>query len=220
MKRKLTIIAALLLSVVSFAQKKGEMNVGGGISLDGLSSTEESSTVKSGWNKSGSTHTTPFTLKDASFGIHADFSIFVTDNLAIHSGLSYNGFRNNSAGLKMGASYYVRLCDRFYWTPGVYAGFTFGRVTSSVGVDGQEVNVKENTKVLSFKIDLATLEYRISDHFSVFTELGNLYVNTRWTDCDSHLNQIDVKRNSRSTSVGFGVSSSTYSPTLGFRYWF
>lgn len=117
MKRKLTIIAALLLSVVSFAQKKGEMNVGGGISLDGLSSTEESSTVKSGWNKSGSTHTTPFTLKDASFGIHADFSIFVTD-------------------------------------------------------------------------------------------------------CDSHLNQIDVKRNSRSTSVGFGVSSSTYSPTLGFRYWF
>ncbi len=136
------VMAALMAGQVAFAQSRGEMYVGGGLTL-GAGSV--STTMKAGGISS--TETTP---AGTSFSISPSFGYFVLDNLRVSVSLNYGlesqkagEIRNNTSSFLVGpeVSYYIPLADGLYYTPelGLYGGvaieaYKSGSSTESVSM--------------------------------------------------------------------------------------
>ena len=142
MKRFFIVVVAILLgcSVVS-AQQKGDKYFGGmtGIAIqagDGVG---------------------------AGFIIQPEFGGFVADKckLGISAGYAISGGIHTFT-LTPNFSYYVRLCDNVYYTPGIEAGFAMaaarGAVAAGVGVG----------------LQLFSMEFRPTKHFGFTTNLVSL----------------------------------------------
>lgn len=113
-------LAAIVSLQVASAQKRGEMYVGGSLgvttasaSIDGISASA------------------------TSFGFAPEFGYFVADRLRLSGSIAYNltSSGDTSHALTIGPSvaYYVRLCDRFYYTPEAGIGFAYA---SAYGANG------------------------------------------------------------------------------------
>ena len=193
------------------AQDQGHVNIGG--SLGFTSSTDY---VKAGGLDTKSSN-------GGSFNISAQASYFVIDNLAITFGLGFNTEKTitaavtgqitswtNLGSISLGANYYVRLCEKFYWTPGLM-------LTEGIGASHRKLagfDVEENAFVnaLNIQLVLARLEYKFNDHFSVFGNCGNLGFTTTSFKYDS-----DNKETTNEWNMDL---SSLLALNFGFSYWF
>lgn len=111
------------------AQNKGDKYVGGiigitttSISIDGSSASQ------------------------TTFGFAPEFGYFASDRLRVGGSIGYQLISSDGEtthGLTAGPSlaYYVRLCDRFYYTPQLAVGFAFASTdgTSGYGFDARIV---------------------------------------------------------------------------------
>jgi hypothetical protein len=174
MKKILFTLCALILGLSAHAQTKGNIVIGGSLELS-------TTGTKTSITHSGSTTTTE---GDGEFmgGIGVNGGYFINDNILIGVGLGYNGTseedgtdinRQNIFQLAPYASYYVKLSDKFYYTPTVKLGFEFAGNNTLDTTDGSI-----NNQISAFGIDLtfkpAAFEYRANEKIALGLSLGDL----------------------------------------------
>lgn len=180
------------------AQNKGDKYVGGMLGV-----ATQSIRLELDWagfdENAWSTQTT--------FSIAPQAGIFVCDNLRLGGLLSYQlGSRsevtNHTLTIGPNLAYYVRLCERFYYTPEVAVGFLY---TTTEDVKGYGVGVG---------LSLGAFEFQPSPHWGIAFSLLSLdYSYISYTEEGLvvpvekiSLSQIDFK---------LGIK-----PSVGFRYYF
>ncbi len=214
-------IAALLPFVVS-AQQKGDMYISGSLSLSG-GSTSASASVQG-------TRTTVREPSAFSFQIIPEYGIFVMDRLQVNIGVGYSLTRSepnkhstdsenyydytNLFVISPGVSYYVPVCDKLYYTPGLSLGVGFGNEKSQLKSD-----LIEKNPLTSFGISLSFLEFefRPCSHLGISLSAGELnytYLHSTYKEVD---NGETVKYSSNSNSVSFGLNLGA---KIGFKYYF
>lgn len=178
MKKFLVMVVAMVLcSTATFAQQKGDMYIGGsaGVSIQSIGSGED------GYILPG-------------FGLQPEFGYFVTNRLKVGASLGY-AFES---GLHLftvmpNISYYARLCDGLYYTPGL----EFGLALASL--DGYTI------PGVGLSLHLFTLEFRPTEHFGFSANLLSL-------------NFIALTSEGETSSVvDFNLGMT---PSIGFKYYF
>ncbi len=132
MKKFYLIVPLMLFSMASFTQTKGEMFIAGTISADfGTQKTTLSD---------GSYSTSAKQPLSSSFGLGVEYGYFVADNLRLTLAMAVpfssspveevdGKWLKNTAvafAINPNLAYYVKLADRFYYTPEVGVSFDFG----------------------------------------------------------------------------------------------
>lgn len=146
MKRFIFVVAAIVLgcSAVS-AQQKGDIYFGG---MTGI--TIQTTTAGGGETAAG-------------FAIQPEFGGFIAKNckLGISAGYAISGGIHTFT-LTPNFSYYVRLCENVYYTPGIEAGLAMaaagGATAAGIGVG----------------LQLFTMEFRPTKHFGFTASLASL----------------------------------------------
>lgn len=146
-----------LLAIVSIAtlsaQNKGEMYVGGslGVGTSSLISGSESVT-------------------GATFNIAPEFGYFAANNFKVGAAISY-GLESgdpatHSIQIMPNMFYYVRVCDKFYYTPGVELGFVCG-ISEGVSMPGFGVGLSlgcfefRPTQKFALSVSLLSFDYML-----------------------------------------------------------
>lgn len=141
MKKFLLAVALVLgMSTAAMAQQKGDAFIGGAIGFS--AGTDQS----------------------ASFGLAVEGGGFVANRLALSGSLAYNLVGGEIHVVTVGPklSYYARLADKFYYTPGV-------------SVVGAYVNVGgADTGDVGIGLDLAAFEFRPTPHFGMNINLFSM----------------------------------------------
>lgn len=153
MKRIIVFFVALMVvsSASIVAQKKGDMSLGGQLTFE-LTSTSYIGSFDS--------------VTACTFSIQPQFDYFVADNLRIGAGLSYGILENlHMLSLSPNIAYYVRLADKFYYTPTF--SISGGIITQGGGAVG----------MFGVGLSLFALEYKPSNHFAITTTLASLSYN-------------------------------------------
>lgn len=131
-----------LLSFDASAQDKGDKYVGGIVGV-GLTSLEGNTSI--------------------SAGLGFDFGYFAAKNLNIGAGVAYTIAAGDSVvhTLTLGPSlsYYVKLCDKFYYIPGLDLAFVYGN-TDGINMPGFGVG-----------LNLGSFEFRPTPHFGFAVNL-------------------------------------------------
>ena len=207
MKKTILILTALLLSANVFGQKKGEINVGGRLGFESESTTSKNVGGSSTKQKVG-----------GSFKIGANADYFVIDNLAVSLGLGFETEKSykktaqgwkNMFGISAAVSYYFRIVDKFYWTPAFFIKDYFGGTHTK---DGNEQKRVTGNNEFSMGLNLAALEFRFNDHFSLYGSCGKL---TFSSECIDDLDGWKTFDNTWKMDL-----SNILAPEIGFRYWF
>ena len=177
MKKILFFAIAMLISVASFGQKKGDMFVSGSLATDFGSYTSSSSIDNFATSNKESL--------GPSLAIGADYGYFVADNvrLGVKLEASFSSTPNvtvdgttlktKTVGININpnVAYYVKLADKFYYTPevGVYLGWdSINNQLSSTETE----HCKEST--WGFYTNLVSFEYRVSDRVAIGTVIGGI----------------------------------------------
>lgn len=189
MKRFYLIMSVMLLSIASFAQTKGEMFIAGTVSADlGTQKTTLSD---------GSYSTSAKQPLNSSFGLGVEYGYFVADNwrLTLAMAVPFSSspveevdgkWLNNTAAafaINPNVAYYVKLADRFYYTPEVGVSFDFGSRK-------EQLSKSESYKTpfwgWNVYANLLALEFRVTNKFAIGAVIGAIgYGNTRFTDKDT-----------------------------------
>ncbi|WP_290535159.1 outer membrane beta-barrel protein [Alistipes sp.] len=184
MKRILLCALAILASVqLATAQNKGEKYIGGSLGV---------STISIGFDGTSASTT--------GFGIAPEFGVFVADRLRLGGSLAYNlssssGDTMHTLTLGPNLAYYIKLCDRFYYTPEIGIGFAYVSLYNTSGYG------------FSTGLSCGSFEFRPSTHCGLSFSL--LTLQYTW------LSYSDFGINGHITAFNFGVS-----PTIGFKYYF
>lgn len=136
----LMLVVVFGMSATAMAQQKGDAFIGGAI---GFSAGTNSTT---------------------SFGLAVEGGGFIANRWALSGSVSYNliagGIHAIVGGPKI--SYYARLADKFYYTPGVSV---VGAYVNAGGADTGNVGVG---------LDVAAFEFRPTKHFGMSINLFSL----------------------------------------------
>lgn len=134
-----------LLTGKSYAQEKGEMYIGGDLSLGLTTST---------YNETDNVET--------SFSIAPEFAYFVTDNLRIGGSINYEYYLVHEILINPSIAYYVKLADKFYYVPefSIGGGLILYEDLKYLG--------------LQLELGLFAVEFRPTDHFAMSVSLLNL----------------------------------------------
>lgn len=166
---------ACLVGIASFAQKKGDMLVSGSFMADfGIYKT--SSSIK----ENSASEFSPFSSE---YSIDAGYGCFVADNVRLGARLSvpiysYPTIKDGDKWLKdrvisvdvvPHVAYYLKLADKFYYTPEVGAVFSWGRTKSQW--DPSETIVTPIT-AWGVYINLIAFEYKVTDNIALGATLG------------------------------------------------
>lgn len=136
-----------------------------------------------------------------SFGFAPEFGYFVADRLRLSGSIAYNltSSGDTSHALTIGPSvaYYVRLCDRFYYTPEAGIGFAYA---SAYGANGYG---------FATGLKFGAFEFRPASHCGIsFSLLSLQYTYLSYSSGGYSASGNNVQ-------FDFGVS-----PTIGFKYYF
>lgn len=179
--RKLVLLVGLVaLSIGAFAQSKGEMYVltTGHVSFGNVK--EQS------FNNNGMVTNTTKQPLTTYLRFDAGFGYFVANNFRLELGLgayyekhpreqwSGNTWLSNTyRGFCVcpSLSYYVRLAERFYYTPEIGVNFIFGKYSYD-----ESYNKTWNCPYRGFSLyaNLLAFSYRVGPHFALFVALGEL----------------------------------------------
>lgn len=211
MKKILLFSVAMLISVASFAQKKGDMYIAGSISTD--FGTQTTTLSEGGYSASVSQ---PL---GTSFSFGAEYAYFVADNLRLAMAMAvpfssspveevdgkWLKDKASSFAINPNISYYVRLADRFYYTPEVGVSVNFGSLK-------EQLSKSETYKTPFWGWDvyanLLALEFRVSDKIAIGALIGAIsygsaiYTNVD-TDYKAAINQFDFDLNNSSIQFRF-----------------
>ncbi len=204
MKKIIFVVAAVLAGQVAFAQSKGDMYVGGGLTF-GAGSVSTKMTA-------GGVSTTDKAPAATTFTISPSFGYFVADNLRVSVSLSYGlesqksgDTRNNTSTFLVGpeVAYYIRLADRLYYTPelGIYGG-----VASEAYKTG---SVKESVNMGAFGIGLNIVQVEFRP-----TEKLGFSVNVMG------LNYVNMSKKIDGVNVSANVLDFNFDASLAVRYYF
>lgn len=187
--KKICICLLAILStsaICASAQTKGDMFVGGnlGISTTSLIIEGESST---GLN----------------FNIAPEFGYFVADNLKIGASISYGiesaDYATHTLSVLPNIAYYVKVCNNFYYTPGLELGFAAG-FSEDISMPG-----------FGLGVNLGSFELRPTEKFGISINLLSLsYVVLTYNDKD-----YGVRFNTNAVNFNLGIS-----PSIGVKCYF
>ena len=190
MKRVTFIVVAMLMSIASFAQAKGEHYIAGTFSADfGTQKTTfeygllPSTFAKGAYSESSKT---PLNTKLA---LGAEYGHFVANNfrLAMALGVSYQGIPLEETNIKWlrnktvsfvvnpNVSYYFPLADRLYYTPEIGASFEFGSIKEELTLHEAYTTPATGWAVY---VNLLALEYRVSEKAALGILVGGFHYGT------------------------------------------
>lgn len=179
----LTLLAIISVTTLS-AQKKGEMYVGGSIGIGTSSLISEGESITS-----------------ATFNIAPEYGYFAANNFKVGAYISY-GLESGDPSMHTiqimpNMAYYVRICDKFYYTPGLAFGFVCG-VSEGVSMPGFGVG-----------LSLGSFEFRPTQRFALSVSLLSFdYVLMTYRYDDFKLNM---------SAVNFRLGTT---PSVGIKYYF
>ena len=180
MKRLALLIGIVMLSMNVFAQSKGEMYI-----LTSASASFgqiESNT----YNSDGTIASTTKSPLNTNLGLNAGFGWFMVNNCRVELSLGvfrekrpreqtstaawlYNKF--NSFDVCPSLSYYVRLADRFYYTPEIGVDFTYGKYLYE---ESYTRTLNYPYRGVAIYANLLAFEYRVGPHFGLWASVGSL----------------------------------------------
>lgn len=214
MKKILLMILCTITSLVMSAQEKGDMYVSGSFNISG----GNTKTIIEG-DQATNTTKTPSSL---SFSIAPEVGFFIMDNLKVGLKLSYGLSRayksevdnrklyrfTHSVAVVPNVSYYLRIVDKLYYTPGVDLEIGASLEKNQINSSTTEKTYVD-TKV-GLKVNLLSLEYRFSDKLAITGNYSNFAVSTtiRKTSDTS-------RRNTNSISLNMNPSTN-----IGLKYYF
>ena len=211
MKKILLFSVAMLIGVASFAQKKGDMYIAGSISTD--FGTQTTTLSEGGYSASVSQ---PL---GTSFSFGAEYAYFVADNfrLAMAMAVPFSSSpveevggkwlkdKASSFAINPNISYYVRLADRFYYTPEVGVSVNFGSLK-------EQLSKSETYKTPFWGWDvyanLLALEFRVSEKIAIGAIVSGIsYGSAIYTNVDTEakatINQFKFDLNNSSVHFRF-----------------
>ena len=193
MKKNLLLAIAMLLSLASFAQKKGDMFIAGEISTNfGFFTTSSS---EDGY---ATTEKEPYATWLAA-GVK--YGYFVADNwkLGLAASVPFQSYSYDSSAdnekfksssvslcLNPNVSYYVKLAEKFYYTPEFGVSFQRCKETDKLA---SKIIETSHYKSLGVYLDFLALEYKVSDRFSISTYLGSI----EWRSTKYSYEDTDIK---------------------------
>lgn len=179
MKRNLLLTAAALLIALGVsAQEKGESYIG--LSL-GYNTSTNSLNITQTTTLLGKETTTKdkVSLKGGdNLGVGVEFGYFLADNVRLggYFNYGYNGGKGrdvvHSIEIMPNVAYYVKLAERFYYTPNIAFGF-------SCSVQPSDVERVGNLTMCGFSAGIQPLavEFRPIDRFAMGVSLCSLQFN-------------------------------------------
>lgn len=215
MKKIIILLIVAAVSVPVSAQKKGDMYLKGSFGISGGNTKNV--------NTSGGSKVTSTTPSPMSFSIAPGYGYFVSDNVKIAAELSYvltcspkgkDGDKQlssftNSFRVTPGASYYIKIADRFFYTPGVDMYLGLGNKKTQLSTSKTEKDY--STTVFGFRLNLLSCEFRASKHFAFSADFGDFGFSTTVTKNNNTSRQI-------ANNVGLNLKS--LSTSFGFQYYF
>lgn len=176
MKRVLFLATAILISVASFAQKKGDMYVSGFFKAD-----------LGTYSSSSSTHgfSSEWSAFDSSFEIGAEYGYFVADNLRLSLGVSFpilntpvdemdgESYKDITTSFDIfpNVAYYVKMGEKCYYTPTL--GLLYRRDNRTT--KGTELHASSShTSTWGAELDILAFEFKVSEKFSIGVNAGKL----------------------------------------------
>ena len=222
MKRFLTIIScAVLMGSTAFAQKKGDMTLGGNLGFSAGSSNWKSIT-----EVENVTTTTKDNTPSGSFSIAPSFSYFVIDNLQLNVGLDYTMNSEKSFDdhkektirdsrhqytVGIGLNYFVKLCNNFYYTPGFFYDFGGVNINHKVTKENEVEKKTRSGLTTGIVLNIAQFEVKVSNHCGLTLGLLDL----DYDYCSTHRTNEKVTYTIKNNDVFFKLSSK-----IGFKYYF
>ena len=177
MKKTVLFSIAMLMSVASFAQKKGDMYVAGSFATDFGAYTMSSSA-----DGYATSEKTPF---GTSFEIGGDYAYFVADNVRLGLGASFpfssspiekvdgKWLKDKTADFYFSPDvvYYVKLADKFYYTPEIGMLFEWSRIRTQLSP-----SLTESTSISTWGgyINLLAFEFQVSERFAIGVTVGGI----------------------------------------------
>lgn len=211
MKNSIFTFLFVLITTTSFAQKSGEMYISGNI---GAEFGKQKVTLSNG----------SYSISEdqplaSSFSIGVEYGCFATDNfrLSIAAQIPYsstptskdnNEWLNNSTigfAINPNIAYYVRISERFYYTPELGAFFEFGNYK-------QELSSNESytTQYSGWGtyLTLIAFEFRVNEKIAIGTSIGNIsyasvVMKEKDTKTDMTANQFKFSLNDVGVNVRF-----------------
>lgn len=194
MKKLLICIAAISCSVLASAQGKGEMYISGTFNF---SAGTETAIVASGSLSEKASN--PLAT---SFGLGAEYGYFAAKNLRLAFAISYglssspveqygsswSRQTTNVFSLNPNIAYYVKIVDRFYYTPEVGVSFGFGNMKSPLDSKVTYTTPYSNWNIYA---NLVAFEFRATQHFAMGCTFGSMgYNSEKLKDPDDKNNSI------------------------------
>lgn len=206
----LSIIAVVAVALSASAQQKGDNYVGANIGY-GTGKTFTTLTTTMGDDK--------ITNKDSylggdSFRIGFEYGYFIADNLLLKANIGY-GFDklgseiDHSLTVMPGIAYYVKLADKFYYTPNLSLGYVMG---------SSHIADEEAYTMHGFGAELQPLavEFRPTKRFAMTVSLASLqYVVLSKTE--KYEEYIDAKATVTSSGISFDMLKNAQ---VGFKLYF
>lgn len=186
MKRIIVSLLALLAVTTLSAQRKGEMYAGGSLGL-GVSSL-----ISGG-----------VTASAAALEVAPEFGYFAAKNFKIGAHISYGLEKGDPSThtlqIMPNVAYYIKITDKFYYTPGAEIGFVCG--------------VKEKVAMPGFGVGLSlgSFEFRPTERLGLSVNLLSLeYMLMTYRD-----KNYDFKLNMNAVNFRLGTT-----PSVGVKYYF
>lgn len=214
-----SIAASLLLCIctASFAQKKGEMSIGGTV---GMSTSLQLTTATS-----GSISQTEKQPGKTSFQFGPEFSYFVADNCRLTAGIGYGlessplsedddtgkWLRSNLNVFQIGVgfSYFVSITDRFHYAPGVSFYGVFGKDSIDMTTSSK---YSLSAAGFDLRLNAAAFQFRPVKHFAFDISILSLeYAYIALSDKENK----DAKLSE--SGLAFDIA---FQPQIGFHYYF
>lgn len=180
--RRFTFIAvAMLMSLATFAQTKGERYIAGSLSVD--FGTQKTTLEYGPYSESSSM---PLNTK---LGIGTELGYFVKDNirLAVALAASYEATPLEKTNIRWlsnkivsfavnpNVSYYFPLADRLYYTPEIGVSFEFGSIKEELGLHEAYTTPARGWAIYA---NLLALEYRVSEKVALGIHAGGFLYGT------------------------------------------
>lgn len=215
MKKLVILIGIIIFSMSVFGQNKGEIYL--------LTSTTASfgHQKSNSYNYNGTIASTNESPIDTYLKFYAGFGWFIAKNFRFELALGvsnekqlreqtsatawlYNRF--TSFNVSPNLSYYVRLADRFYYTPEIGVEFAFGKFSYE---ESYSKTWNYPYRCYSFYANLLAFEYRVGPHFGLWVNVGSLN-HYRWSYYD------DDKMFYSNNSTIFNLNSCTVAAHIYF----
>ena len=165
-KGLLTLVAIVAVALTASAQKQGEQTVGFNLGYN----TGKTTTKIQVNDQQGDAMTI---LGGDNLGVGVEYGYFVIDNLRVGGRINYgytaDGTKTHSLTIMPNIVYYVRLADKFYYTPNFSIGF-------GLGTTGKDEYTDESFTMCGLATELQPLavEFRPTEKFAMSVSLCSL----------------------------------------------